>query len=169
MRLNCKALSFNSEMQWLTDYIIYQTVSSRDLQSFFVWSLPACDLYTPATRRMGGLSGCSSICRAIQGPSKWAYHQPFFLFWGSLYWSAGRMKGMRKKRCCRFMSISCCLAGSWAAGFCWAVTQNRQCYTSHPQEKKTDIIPKYAENFKEGRGRTEAPTSKIKMLVLVAC
>lgn len=52
--------------------------------------------HQPATSRMGALSGWSSICRAIQGPSKCAYHQPFFLFWGSLYWSAGRMKGMRK-------------------------------------------------------------------------
>lgn len=57
---------------------------------------------SPATNTIGCLSGWSSICLAIQGPSKCAYHQPFFLFWGSLYWSAGRMKGMRKYLCWRF-------------------------------------------------------------------
>lgn len=53
-------------------------------------------LHSPATRRMGCLSGWSSICLAIHDPSKCAYHHPFFLFCGSLYWSPGRTKGMRK-------------------------------------------------------------------------
>lgn len=33
---------------------------------------PSADL--PATSNIGGLSGCNSIWRAIQSPSKWAYH-----------------------------------------------------------------------------------------------
>lgn len=84
---------------------------------------------SPATRTIGRLSGWSSICLAIQGPSKWAYHHPFFLFCGSLYWSAGRMKGMRKYRCWRFMATSWCWAIIWGAGFCSAAAASWKHFT----------------------------------------
>lgn len=136
-RLHPSTLKFNKLL-----YYTLECFSHRVYDLFCLIIYFSCESYTPATSRMGGLSGWSSICRAIHGPSKWAYHQPFFLFWGSLYWSAGRMNGMRKKRCCRFISISCCLAGIWAAGFCWAITQNKETYTSSLREKKRAFNPK---------------------------
>lgn len=100
---------------------------------------------SPATNTIGRLSGWSSICLAIQGPSKWAYHQPFFLFWGSLYWSAGRMKGMRKYRCWRFMATSWCWAVIAGAGFCSAAvwsSENEVCVQSGEYSKHHSVFNK---------------------------
>jgi len=61
--------------------------------------------HSPATRRMAGLSGCSSICRATYCPSKWAYHQPRLIPAvesfppAELLAPPPRTKGIRKYRC----------------------------------------------------------------------
>lgn len=56
----------------------------------------------PATRRIGGLSGWSSICLATYWPSKWAYHHPRFppaFGVSGCPAAAGRTNGILKNLC----------------------------------------------------------------------
>lgn len=112
----------------------------------------SCD--SPATSTTGRLSGWSSICLAIQGPSKCAYHQPFFLFWGSLYWSAGRMNGIRKYLCWRFIATSWCWAAIGGAGFCSAAVGKQK----DPTCVKSEDCRRWDRNFCSSLG--EVPFGK---------